>query len=349
MGIIHFRALYALLRMLPAYNLHRRLRRANNGLKLGLKLWAPEGYPNTEAGLQEAWEIMEQDLVGLDTGLRSLVSSDIEPDQGNRRYDFPSLELFGNEYSLSVDYRPEVDIQMEDLESVLSEKFVDMEEDWFTPTVARHRMGEGSLPSSTASSNPPSIRVATPTAIPYSNPAPIPQRQGPASIGSFQSGQQGLGISRNRQSSAQSQSQKAEPVGTERWAGIGEGLPFATGSTQDGTRVSSAMFDTDGGGADQTGTITYSIRRCGGCSSTIRPLDSSFHISFSLHFQPTRLAILHSRPQPDISASTEYRPFILDRKDQFFPLSIRSIIHPCPISTHAYRLDLSSSYRRHVS
>jgi autophagy-related protein 13 len=227
MGIIHFRALYALLRMLPAYNLHRQLRRANNGLKLGLKLWAPEGYPNSEAGLREAWEVMEQDLIGLDTGLNSLTSSEIEPDLENKSYDFPPLELFGNEYNLSVDYRPEVDIHVEDLESVLSEKFVDMEEDWFTPTVARHRLNEGSLPSSVASSNPPSRRVATPTAIPYSNPAPIPQRQGPASIGSFQSAQQGvLPGSRNRQASSQSQK---EPV-SERWGQIGEGLPFATGT-----------------------------------------------------------------------------------------------------------------------
>ena len=239
MGIIHFRALYAMLRLLPAYNLHRRLRRANNGLKLGLKLWAPEGYPNSEAGLKEAWEVMEQDLVGLDTGLDTLVSGDIEPEQETKRYDFPSLELFGNQYSLSVDYRPEIDMYVEDLESVLSEKFVDMEEDWFTPTVARHRINEGSLPGSAASSNPPSRRGATPTAIPYSNPAPIPQRQGPASIGSFQSGQQGLGVgSRSRQTS--SQSQKAEPAVSERWAGIGEGLPFATGSNQDSARVSRA-------------------------------------------------------------------------------------------------------------
>lgn len=227
--------------MLPAYNLHRRLRRANNSLKLGLKLWAPEGYSNTPDGLREAWEVMEQDLIGLDSGLNSLVSSEIEPDQENKRYDLPSLELFGNEYNLSVDYRPEIDIQVEDLESVLSEKFVDMEEDWFTPTVARHRLSEGSLPSSISSnpllsSNPPSRRVATPTSIPYSNPAPIPQRQGPASIGSFQSAQQGLlPGSRNRQTSSQSQK---EPVVSEKWAGIGEGLPFATGTGTLDSKVS---------------------------------------------------------------------------------------------------------------
>jgi autophagy-related protein 13 len=234
MGIIHFRALYSLLRTLPAYRLHRKLRRSTNGLRLGLKLWAPEGYPNTEKGLQEAWDVMEQGLVGIDTGLDTLVDSlDIEPDQDTRRYDLPSLDLFGNEYRLSVNYRPEIDIHVEDLESVLSEKFVDMEEDWFTPTVARHRMGEGSIPSSvaSASSNPPSRRVGTPTTMPSSNPAPIPQRQGPASIGSFQSGM--VPGSRSRQASAQ----RAEPVVSERWGSIGEGLPFATGTTNQDIKV----------------------------------------------------------------------------------------------------------------
>jgi autophagy-related protein 13 len=233
MGIIHFRALYALVRTLPAYNLYRKLRRSNSGLRLGMKLWAPEGYPDTEAGLKEAWEVMEQDLVGLGTGLDTLVSAEsVEPEQDMKRYDLPPLDLFGYDYALSVDYRPEVDIAVEDLESVLSEKFVDMEEDWFTPTVARHRMGSNT--SSASSSNPPSKRVATPTAIPHSNPAPIPHRQGPASIGSFQSGL--VPGSRGRQVS--SQSQKGTEVVSERWGAIGEGLPFATGITNEIAKVS---------------------------------------------------------------------------------------------------------------
>lgn len=227
MGIIHFRSLFALLRLLPAYKLYRRLRRANNGLRLGLKLWAPEGYPHGEAGLREAWAVMEQDLISLDTGLETLVTNqDVERDQDPQRYEMPSLDLFGSEYRLSVDFRPDVDFHVDDLESVLSEKLVDMEEDWFTPTVARHRMEGGSSnpSSSAASSNPPSRRVATPS----STPAPIPQRQGPASIGSYQTG---LGPgSRGRQASAQSQ-KSTDPVVSERWGAIGEGLPFAAGTS----------------------------------------------------------------------------------------------------------------------
>ena len=230
MGIIHFRSLYSLLRLLPAYRLFRRLRRANSGLRLGLKLWAPEGYPSGPDGLREAWEVMEQDLIGLDVGLEALVpNEEVEPDEGIQRYNFPSLDLFGNEYNLSVDYRPEVDFHIDDLESVLSEKFVDMDEDWFTPTMARHRMEGTSAPTSNSSTNPPSRRVATPTAIPSSsssNPAPIPQRQGPASIGSFQSGV--VPGSKSRQPSSQ---KSPDPSVTERWSALGQGLPFAAGST----------------------------------------------------------------------------------------------------------------------
>lgn len=231
MGIIHFRSLFSLLRLLPAYRLFRRLRRANNGLRLGLKLWAPEGYPTDTAGLREAWDVMEQDLIGVDVGLEALVPNDeVEPEESVQRYEFPSLDLFGNEYKLSVDYRPEIDFQVDDLESVLSEKLVDMEEDWFTPTMARHRMDGISAPASASSSNPPSRRVATPTAIPSStssNPAPIPQRQGPASIGSFQSS--GVPGSKGRPPAS---SQKSPDIAvTERWSALGQGLPFASGST----------------------------------------------------------------------------------------------------------------------
>lgn len=229
MGIIHFRSLYSLLRLLPAYRLFRRLRRANNGLRLGLKLWAPEGYPNGVEGQKEAWDVMEQDLIGLNIGLEALVpNEEVEPEESVQRYDFPSLELFENEYKLSVEYRSEVDFHVDDLESVLSEKFVDMDEDWFTPTMARHRMEGTSAPNSASSTNPPSRRVATPTAIPSSsssNPAPIPQRQGPASIGSFQSGV--IPGSRGRQLSGQ---KSPDPNVTERWIALGQGLPFASGT-----------------------------------------------------------------------------------------------------------------------
>lgn len=242
-GIIHFRALFALIRLLPAYRLHRRLRRANNGLRLGIKLWGPEGFPNSVKGLEEAWEIMERGLVGLDEGLETLVVGDTNDEREMERHAFPSLDLFGMRYDLGVEYRPEVDFQVEDMESVLSEKFVDMDEDWFKPTVARHRTDSetslAAIPTSTnlSSSNRPNRGFATSIGIP-SNPSPIPLRQQAAPIGSFSSPGDVSSSSRpseGRVSSgvtiqgSSSQKKNVGSLGTEKWGLLAEGLPFASG------------------------------------------------------------------------------------------------------------------------
>lgn len=158
-GIVHFRALYSFLRLLPAYRLFRRLRRQNNGLRLGIKLWAPDGYTD-----REAWDVIERDLVGIDAPLDDLAGSGAEVET----YAFAPLHLFGSTYELAVRYRPNVDFEVEDLESVLSERFVDMDEEWFTPTVRRASGASGSnTPSRSASrasraeqSQPPSRRTS---------------------------------------------------------------------------------------------------------------------------------------------------------------------------------------------
>ena len=120
LGVVHFRALYSLMRVLPAYRLYRRLRRANNGLRVGIKLWGPEGFDNSSEGLQEAWDEMEAGLVGINTGLETLVSAEQSQPEARERYDMPTMDLFGTDYAVTVDYRPEADFQAEDLESVLS-------------------------------------------------------------------------------------------------------------------------------------------------------------------------------------------------------------------------------------
>lgn len=157
-GIVHFRALYSFLRLLPAYRLFRRLRRQNNGLRLGIKLWAPDGYTDSEA-----WDVIERDLVGINAPLDDL-SSPAGTGAEVERYAFAPLHLFGSMYELAVKYRPNVDFEVEDLESVLSERFVDMDEEWFTPTV-RQRASGSNTPSRSASraeqtSQPPSRRTS---------------------------------------------------------------------------------------------------------------------------------------------------------------------------------------------
>ena len=179
-GIIHFRALFSLIRLLPAYRLFRRLRRTNCGLRLGIKLWGLEGFSNSKEDLAEAWEIMEKGFVSLDVGLATLISSGSTSPDRIETYSLPPLDLFGTTYSLGVDFRPEVDFSAEDMESVLSERLVEDMEDMFPPTVAAP-----SRPTSTGS-RPIRRMSATPTGVSAGgSSSPIPPRQQAATPGSF--------------------------------------------------------------------------------------------------------------------------------------------------------------------
>ena len=231
-GIAHFRALFALTRILPSYRIYRRLRRANNGLRLGIKLWGPEGYLNSAEDLKAAWEVMESDLVPLDVGLEQYVTVNTAEPDTTETYSVPPVDLFGVSYSIGVEYRTEVDFTVEDMESVLSEKFVDMDEDWFTPTVARHRIDEEAARAGSSQQiidKGPSRRVSHPTAIPTTSP--IPQRQQAATPGSF--GSNGLGGSRpsgSRLASGTSARNVPGSHGSGRWGALAENMPFGAPS-----------------------------------------------------------------------------------------------------------------------
>lgn len=192
---------------------------------MGIKLWGPEGYPNSTEGLAEAWETMERGLVGLNTGLEELAPSEEIAAEVVERYDFPALDLFGTEYVLGVNYRSEVDFHVEDMETVLSEKFVDMDEDWFTPTVARHRIEDEARSTR---------KTSTLNAFPATSP--IPPRQQAAVPGSFGSNLGRGSVSRPSGSRVPSGASTQRPkgdvgsLGTTRWGALAEGLPFAGGS-----------------------------------------------------------------------------------------------------------------------
>lgn len=232
LGIIHFRALYAFIRLLPAYRLFRRLRRLNTGLRLGIKLWGPEGYAtNTPAGLAEAWDIIERGLVGINVPLEHMTA---EADTATttestiETYDFAPLDLFGNTYELGVAYRPNVDFEVEDMESVLSERFVDMDEEWFTPTVARHRLEEARAAASTATSRSVS-RTANPTPA-----SATPPRQPGSSLGA------------SRQVASRTGTTPSQPssLGAAKWGALAENLPFASASqmaTENSSPTSTAI------------------------------------------------------------------------------------------------------------
>ncbi|BEI87430.1 uncharacterized protein CcaverHIS019_0101480 [Cutaneotrichosporon cavernicola] len=244
LGIIHFRALYAFIRLLPAYRLFRRLRRLNTGLRLGIKLWGPEGYPNSQEGLDDAWNVMERDLVGIDVPLEYMIPGR-EPDATTsstcERYDFPPLQLFGGMYELGVEYRPNMDFDVEDMESVLSERFVDMDEDWFTPTVARHRLeaearAAGTPPYSSSPSRPSPVQ-ASPSPARY----PIPGSSLRYEAGSYRP-------------SSGTTPREPSSLGAAKWGALGENLPFASGTQSDTPPSPSAVT---GGAPTIPGPIPY--------------------------------------------------------------------------------------------
>ncbi|WRT70610.1 uncharacterized protein IL334_007608 [Kwoniella shivajii] len=329
-GIIHFRALFSLIRLLPAYRLFRRLRRSNNGLRMGLKLWGPEGFPNTPEGLVEAWEIMERGLVGLDTGLDNLVSSEAVPPEEIEQYDFPKLDLFGNEYTLTAEYRPEVDFHIEDMEAVLSEKFVDMDEDWFTPTVSRRNTEDESNTTTRSASNPSRIKPETnrksslPTPI-ISNNSPIPQRQPALAVGSLVSAGGGSFSATTRPGGSRVPSSHEKrgnvgSIGTDRWSSFAEGLPFAgqTSLTSQGQEPPSPNMATP--------AAIVAARRLSGHS--IQPFASASPSTSLLRSTPPQAYV--GSPIPVSSARPvmgSSRPSSVGRTSSFLSQSGRSFTH----------------------
>ncbi|KAK8850453.1 hypothetical protein IAR55_004371 [Kwoniella newhampshirensis] len=326
LGIVHFRALYSLIRLLPAYRLFRRLRRANNGLRMGIKLWGPEGFPNSHEGLIEAWEVMERGLVGFDMGLDELVKGEEVDPEELQRYDFPKLDLFGNEYSLSTEYRPEVDFHVEDMEAVLSEKLVDMDEAWFTPTVARRRSEEAGSTTEQEQARPVK-KLSTPSSL-QANTSPIPQRQQAPPAGSFASAGS-YTASRpvgSRVTSGTIGSQKRANVGslgTDRWGALAEDLPFASALSSNAA---------DGRGQEPpspsvgTSAAIVAARRLSGHS--IQPFAST---------SPSTSLLRSTPPHPQIGApipTTAARPGMggsrassIGRTSSFLSQSGRSFTH----------------------
>jgi autophagy-related protein 13 len=237
LGIIHFRTLFAFTRLLPSYRLHRKLRRSNSGLRVAMKVWAPEGYSNDAEDMIAAWEVMERGLVPLNHSLDQFVLTESTSPDISETHKIPPVDLFGSTYTLDVDYRADVDFSVEDMESVLSEKFVDMDEDWFTPTVARHRMeGEGK-----SAEEDRSIRRASgPAAVTATSP--IPQRQQAAAPGSFGSLGTGSRPSASRVVSGAAGSTRVGSSNFGRWGILAEGLPFAGPTGPSETKVRNMIF-----------------------------------------------------------------------------------------------------------
>lgn len=220
---------------MPAYRLYRRLRRANNGLRVGIKLWAPEGIAN----LDDAWEVMERGLVGIDVPLSKLAVSEGPLSQRSfdtvpKAHSFPDLTLLPGRFNLSTKYRAEADFAVQDMETVLSSKFVrerelDMDEEWFTPTVARQRMDLSAKPSPIPQSafGPASGSGSGSQAGSLSDRASQFLSSSPAAIAARLAAghrQSSLGT---RGGTVPSRPSSGSLGGVSNWGQLAEGLPFA--------------------------------------------------------------------------------------------------------------------------
>lgn len=218
---------------MPAYKLFRRLRRANNGLRVGIKLWAPEGASN----LDEAWGIMEKGLVGIDVPLSLLGARDGPPirdifDTASKKHAFPPLALLPGQFTLSTEYRAEADFTVQDMETVLSSKFVrerelDMDEEWFTPTVARRRLGSSAKASPIPQSamGPPSGSGSQAGSL--SDRASQFLSSSPAAIAARLTAGQRQSSLGARGGSQPSRPSSSSLGGADKWGQLAEGLPFA--------------------------------------------------------------------------------------------------------------------------
>ncbi|WWC92193.1 uncharacterized protein L201_007147 [Kwoniella dendrophila CBS 6074] len=316
LGIIHFRALFSLIRLLPAYRLFRRLRRSNNGLRMGLKLWGPEGFPNSPEGLAEAWEIMERALIGLNTGLDELVSGESVQPEEIERYDFPKLELFGNEFTLSTEYRPEVDFNVEDMEAVLSEKFVDMDEDWFTPTVSRRNTQDEPITIPTSTRLP-----SNPTPI-QNKSSPVPLRQPALPAGSLTSAAR---PGSDRVPSSQEKRINPSSLGADKWGAFAEGLPFAGGASTTGQREGQSHEPPSPSMASPAAIVA--ARRLSG--HFIQPFASASPSTSLLRSTPPQAYV--GSPVPTTSSARPVignsRPSSVGRTSSFLSQSGRSFTH----------------------
>ncbi|GAA5935676.1 hypothetical protein JCM1841_004940 [Sporobolomyces salmonicolor] len=143
-SILHFRALYTLVRTLPAWALHRKLSRrrpgvGGSGLKIGVRLATSE----------------EDDAEGREgeVGVEVPIEAGAEEEKVTETIRFPGVATPLGTLFLSCTYRVNADFGVEDIETLLSSRFID--EDFFRPTVstARYREREaagrpGSLPIS---------------------------------------------------------------------------------------------------------------------------------------------------------------------------------------------------------
>ncbi|KAJ3412776.1 autophagy protein 13 [Chytridiales sp. JEL 0842] len=112
-----FRSLYSFTRILPAFRLFRKLKKAlgpTTPLKIGYRLSTSRFMPLDEAGL---------DLLHSSGDMR----------RGISEYSFGGIDTSHGVFNLHVTYRTECDFTVDETEPLLNSKFVDMDDQFFAP------------------------------------------------------------------------------------------------------------------------------------------------------------------------------------------------------------------------
>jgi hypothetical protein len=142
-GIILFRALYALIRALPAYQLSRRLSKRKGGTGTGLKVGC-----RMSTGLNDGLS-SEDDEARLpgpkppkEHGLEDPLVEDPSFQTAPQHFVFAPIHTPIGSLFLECRYRAQADFGVEDKEALLSSRFLN--EDYFKPSV---KVRTGSLPS----------------------------------------------------------------------------------------------------------------------------------------------------------------------------------------------------------
>ncbi|KAF9953591.1 autophagy protein 13 [Mortierella alpina] len=128
-SIIFFRSLFAYMRLLPAYQLYRRLRKQNHPLKIGFRV--NRGQSPEESMFRDSEIGIEVPLIEGET--RAMLSE----------YRFGQVETPLGAFSLKVTYRSNCEFHVDESEAVLSSRFIDMDENYFTPTIVTHSQESG--------------------------------------------------------------------------------------------------------------------------------------------------------------------------------------------------------------
>ncbi|KAF9531461.1 autophagy-related protein 13-domain-containing protein [Crepidotus variabilis] len=138
-GIILFRSIFSLLRILPTWKFYKRLRRRtgkNGGLSIQLHI-------KPLLGVRDDRKILDFDEAPSPNYHRPLPTS---------KHAFPTISHILGIFTLSATYLNTPNFQLDELESLLSSRFISLDKEEFVPTLEKHRQRDSisgsSLPSS---------------------------------------------------------------------------------------------------------------------------------------------------------------------------------------------------------